>query len=132
MDQARVLADFNLVAVVSDDPDRARAWIEQVQPTLDTTPLIMVISSQAEPLIRPYYQAIPKQVQGMVVGLAGGGSYENAHQDLAARSGKVRSYWDSYTLSMLVAAVLIGVGGVVNVFANLLDARKQSEKDAKP
>ena len=25
------LAEFNLVAVVTDDPDKARAWIEQVQ-----------------------------------------------------------------------------------------------------
>jgi hypothetical protein len=131
MDQAQSLSDFDLVAVLSDDPVRVQAWIEQVQPTLDDTPMIALISSQAEPLVRPYYQAYPNQVQGMVVGVAGGGSYENAHQDLAARSGLASSYWDAFTLSMIAAVILIGVGGVINVIVRLLEEQKQSKLDGK-
>ena len=131
LDQAQNLAEFDLVAVLSDDPGRAKAWIEQVQPALDDTPMVALISSQAEPLVRPYYHAYPKQVQGMVVGLAGGGSYENAHQDLAARSGVARRYWDAYTLGMLAAAILIGAGGVVNVIAKILETQKQAKAGGK-
>jgi hypothetical protein len=131
LNQAQNLAEFDLVAVLSDDPGRAKAWIEQVQPALDDTPMVALISSQAEPLVRPYYHAYPKQVQGMVVGLAGGGSYENAHQDLAARSGVARRYWDAYTLGMLAAAILIGAGGVVNVFAKILETQKQAKAGGK-
>ncbi len=93
--------------------------------------MVALISSQAEPLVRPYYQAFPKQVQGMVVGLAGGGSYENAHQDLAARSGVARRYWDAYTLAMLAAAILIGAGGVVNVIAKTMETQKQAKTGGK-
>lgn len=131
LNQVQGLSDFDLVAVMSDDPVRAQAWIEQVQPTLDGTPMIALLSSQAEPLVRPYYQAFPKQVQGMVVGVAGGGSYENSHQDLAARSGLARRYWDAFTLSMLAAAFLIGVGGAVNVIARLLEMQKLSRTDSR-
>lgn len=131
LSQVQNLSDFNLVAVLSDDPVRVRSWIEQVQPTLENTPMVALISSQAEPLVRPYYQALPQQVQGMVVGLAGGGSYENAHQDLAARSGLVRGYWDAYTLSVLASAILIGAGGVVNVLAKTLESQRQSKQDGR-
>ncbi len=131
LDQAQNLADFDLVAVLSDDPGRAKGWIEQVQPVLGDTPMVVLISSQAEPLVRPYYQAYPNQVQGMVVGLAGGGAYENAHQDLAARSGIARRYWDAYTLGMLAAAILIGAGGVVNVIAKIMETQKQAKAGGK-
>jgi len=128
---AQDLAGFDLVAVITDDSDKARAWIEQVQPTLNGTPLVMVISTQAEPLVRPYYQANPKQVDGMVVGLAGGGSYEQSHQDLLAGNGLARKYWDAFSLSVLAAVVLIAVGGFINLVTNLLNAQKQSKADKK-
>ncbi|MGW8250476.1 MAG: hypothetical protein ACWGO1_07520, partial [Anaerolineales bacterium] len=63
LERAQSLSDFDLLAVLSDDPMRAQAWIEQVQPVLAGTPMIALLSSQAEPLVRPYYQAYPKQVQ---------------------------------------------------------------------
>ena len=125
------LAGFNLVAVVTDDPDKARAWIEQVQPSLGGTPLVMVVSAQSEPMVRPYYQANPKQVDGMIVGLAGGGSYEQSHQDLLAGNGLARKYWDAFSLSVLAAVVLISVGGFVSLVTNLLNAQKQSKADKK-
>lgn len=128
---AQNLAGFNLVAVVTDDPDKARAWIEQVEPYLDETPLVMVVSTQSEPMVRPYYQANPKQVDGMVVGLAGGGSYEQSHQDLLAGNGLARKYWDAFSLSLLAAVVLIAVGGFVNLVTNLINAQKQSKADKK-
>jgi hypothetical protein len=131
MQAAQDLAGFDLVAVITDDSDKARAWVEQVQPTLNGTPLVMVISNQAEPMVRPYYQANPKQIDGMVVGLAGGGSYEQSHQDLLAGNGLARKYWDAFSLSVLSAVVLIAVGGFINLATNLLNTQKQSKADKK-
>lgn len=126
------LSDFDLVAVATDDPERARYWIEQVGVALDSTPLLMLVSAQAEPMVRPYYQASPRQVQGIVAGLAGGGAYERAHPNLAGGDGLARSYWDAYSYSLLAAALIIVVGAVYNLGMNLSAAYKQAEAGKKP
>ena len=65
-----------MVLVITDDADTARGWIEQVQPKLvdplSPTPMTMVVSAQAEPLVYPSYLPFPKQVDGLVSGIAGG------------------------------------------------------------
>jgi len=111
LQNVKQLADFSLVLVLTENPDTARSWIEQVGPSLGETPLLMVVSAQAEPLVRPYVDANPKQVSGMVAGLAGGMSYER----LLPRPVLSSRYWDSYTLSALTAVGLIFISGLVNM-----------------
>ena len=132
MQAATQLSDFNLVAVLTDNADKARAWIEQVQPSLEETPLVMVVSAQAEPMVRPYYYSSEKQVQGLVVGLAGSAAYENAHRDLMSGSGPARQYWDAFSYSLLVAAILVAVGVLISLTASGIAARKQSVGEKKP
>lgn len=103
------LEDFRLIIVLTENPDTARSWIEQVQPALENTPLLMATSAQADPLVRPYYAAYPRQVQGLVSGLLGGSEYES----LNGRSGLSSAYWNAFSLSLLVAAALILAGGVI-------------------
>jgi hypothetical protein len=110
------LSDFGLAVVVTENPDTARAWIEQVRTQLGQTPLVMVVSAQAEPMVRPYYAGTPQQVQGFVVGLNGGASYEG----LISRNLLARKYWDSFSLGILVAAVLILIGAGFSLFSTLL------------
>jgi hypothetical protein len=128
---AAQLSDFSLVAVITDNADKARSWIEQVQPSLGATPMVMVVSAQAEPMVRPYYYSTQKQIQGMVAGLAGSGAYENAHQDLLSGAGPARRYWDAFSYSLLVAATLVAVGVVISLAASGFDARKKSMGDKK-
>jgi hypothetical protein len=119
------LIDFSMILVIVDDPDIARSWIEQVQPYLTSedggTPLVMVVSAQSEPLIRPYYEAYPRQLQGFVAGMRGGASYAR----LTGRIGLSHHYWGGFSAGMSVAALLIAIGGVVNVAAVLLSRRDQ-------
>ena len=71
------ISDFAVVVIISDDPDVARTWVEQAQPKLGETPLLMVVSAQAEPLIRPYFSDNQNaQVDGIISGLSGGAAYE--------------------------------------------------------
>ena len=119
------LIDFSMILVIVDDSDIARSWIEQVQPYLTSedggTPLVMVVSAQSEPLIRPYYEAYPRQLQGFVAGMRGGASYAR----LTGRIGLPHHYWGGFSAGMSVAALLIAVGGVVNVAAVLISHRDQ-------
>lgn len=113
--------DFDMALVITDDPDTARTWIEQVKPRMGANPMLMVISAQAEPLVRPYFESEQRQVSGMVTGLAGGASYEA----LQGRQQQARLYWNPYGLSLLLAIALIFIGGAYN----LLIGRRQQRKE---
>lgn len=117
------VGNFALVVVITENPDTARYWIEQVQPALLSTPMVMVLSAQAEPLVRPYYEAIPRQIQGMVTGLAGGAAYEH----LMPRDGLARRYWDAYSTGIVAAGLLILLGGIFNAFLRYTRRKQEGE-----
>ncbi len=118
------LTDFSLVIVLTDDVERGRSWVEQASATLNasSTPFLMAVSAQAEPIIYPYYAS--GQVDGMVSGLSGGATYER----LQGQSGLGRKYWDAYSIGLLLAEILIVVGAAVNFLA-ALRARQKTDKD---
>lgn len=111
LQNVKTLADFAMVVVFTEKADTARSWVEQVQPTLHTknVPLLMVVSAQAEPMVLPYYETTPKQVSGMIAGLPGFAAYES----LSGQAGSARTYWDAFGSGMLVAAGLLILGGLL-------------------
>ena len=125
------LIDFSMILVIVDDPDVARSWVEQVQPYLTSedggTPLVMVVSAQSEPLIRPYYEASPRQLQGFVAGMRGGAAYAR----LTGRIGLPSRYWDGFSTGLTVAALLIAIGGVVNVATVFISRRNPSKGESQ-
>jgi hypothetical protein len=78
----------------------------------------MVVSAQAEPMIRPYFDA--NQIQGLVVGLTGGKSLE-----AITRPGLGRAYWDAFSYGLLVAEVLILVGGIWSALSGIRSRRME-------
>jgi serine/threonine protein kinase len=108
------LADFKLVVMISDNPDSARTWIEQVQPKLHDTPLIAVVSAQAEPILKPYSGGKNAQIQGMVGGIIGGVAYEQ----MTGKPNLAREYWDALNFALITAIGIILFGGLFNFFAS--------------
>lgn len=123
--KVKQISDFDLVVVITESPETAQNWIEQVGPKLGDSPLLMVVSAQAEPLVRPYYEGYPKQVQGLVVGLNGGAAYEST----MPRTGIARNFWDAFSFGLPTAVLLILVGSLVNIVLAYLPARKKAEKE---
>jgi hypothetical protein len=115
------IADFSMLLVITDDPNLARGWIEQVQPALDGVPLITVVSAQVEPMVRPYYDSYQAQIDGLISGLTGGASYEVISQPNLARS-----YWDSFNMTLIVAICSVLIGGVINIITDLNARRKET------
>lgn len=115
------LAKFALVIVATENPDVARYWIEQVQPLLGATPLVMVLSAQAEPVIWPYYHASPSQVQGLVGGLAGGAAYLVR----SAQSGSATQFWSPYNLGIAIAVLLMILGGILHLISAQIARQKE-------
>lgn len=98
------LQDFACIIVLTDNSETGRAWVEQVQTLLPNTPMLMVTSAQAAPVIQPYYESL--QVKGMVAGLAGGMTYEQLRQ----ASGAAHAYWGAFQVGLLTAMFFILIG----------------------
>jgi hypothetical protein len=114
------LADFKLVVLISDNPDSARTWIEQVQPKLQDTPLIAVVSAQAEPLIKPYSGGTNAQIQGVVAGIIDGAAYEQ----ITGKPKLAHEYWDALNYALITAISIILLGGIANGAAVLIKKKK--------
>ena len=126
LEAVTTLADFRMLVVITDNAETARAWIEQVGPALQAkgTPLVMLVSSQAEPLVRPYYESTPRQVQALVAGLPGGAAFESA----TGLAGPARTAWDAFSLSLLVSVVIILVGALFSVTAKAVASSRAAKK----
>jgi hypothetical protein len=103
------LSDFGAVVVITDRSENARIWIEQIQPLLGSTPLLLVSSAQASPLIQPYYQS--GQVAGLVSGMFGGMIYER----ILGVSGSAGGNFISLQLILALMASLALLGGFVSL-----------------
>jgi hypothetical protein len=117
------LANFSLIIFATESPDTARAWIEQAGSRLpDSVPMVALVSAQAEPLVRPYADAHPPQLEGMVSGLLGAAAYEGA----AEISGPASLFWSPFSFGMLVSSLLAFMMIVFNLVTARLSRRKQS------
>ena len=118
------LSQFAALILITDNADSARAWIEQTTSARNSIPFVVISSAQAAPMIQPYYAS--QQITGLVSGLYGGAVYE---QNNAGRPGTARTYWDAYSLGMLLAMVLILGGGLWNLALGLRD--RATAREAK-
>jgi hypothetical protein len=111
-------SDYAAVILLTDQAETARAWVEQTASQRGDTPLLVVSSAQAAPMIQPYL--FSGQVNGLVSGLYGGAAFEGS----SGLDSPVRGYWDAYNFATLLAVLLIVLGGLWNFIAGVR-ARQQ-------
>lgn len=100
------LSDFGMVAVITAGSETARLWVEQARPLMGDTPLVMVLSAGAEPLVRPYYEASRPQIDGILTGLPAAVAYEQRN----GRFGGALQHWNSFGAGMLAAELVLVAG----------------------
>jgi hypothetical protein len=124
------LSDFAAVIILTNNADTGRDWIEQAGPRLGSTPMLMLISAQAEPMIRPYFDS--GQLKGLVSGLSDAKIYEQSNLSLGPthQFGLDNQYWDSFSVGMLVAELLIVAGVVIGVLIDWRNRHKDSGEEA--
>ncbi len=116
------LNDLGLIVVATHDPTLARQWVEQLSVLPLDTPVVMVISAQAEPLVRPYYDS--GQLAGLVTGVVGGESYATLNGFAGAGSR-----WSAYGMGLILAALLVAVGGLWSLVDGWQSKRQQAEAE---
>jgi len=114
------LSDFGMVAVITAGTDNARVWAEQAHPWMGDTPLLMILSTGAEPLIRPYYESLDPQVEGILTGLPEAVAYEQMN----ARSADALARWDGFNASVLVVEAVLLAGSIYGLVKWLLKPRR--------
>jgi hypothetical protein len=119
------LSDFAAIVVMTDNPDTGRLWIEQTADAFPKRikPLLMVVSAQAEPLLRPY--VVSGQVKGLLAGLEDGTRYENN----LGHPGQARLEWDSFSAAILVTELFMIGGAIWSLVANQRSKRSRAEQD---
>jgi hypothetical protein len=103
------LSDFGALIVVTENADTARYWIEQVKPALGSTPMLVVISAQSAPLLQPYFDS--GQINGYLSGLNSAAAYETLTKD----PQNANALLSTFQVTMLLAVLLVLVGGVVSL-----------------
>lgn len=106
LDQVQALSDFGMVVVITADSESARVWAEQARPNMGDTPLVVVMSSGAEPLIRPYFESDDPKVGGILSGLPAAAAYELRN----GRLGLAQERWDAFGTAMLAAEFVLFAG----------------------
>jgi hypothetical protein len=127
----RSLTDFDLVIVITNDAETARAWIEQVTPTLQEggVPLLLVASAQAEPLVRPYTEGTQPQVQAFLAGLPGSVVLEKLIlENQTSYSGTGREIWDAFSLSLTITVLVILIGSLNGAIIAVIKENKPDPK----
>jgi hypothetical protein len=121
------LNDFSALLILTDNAETGRVWIEQTSTTIGATPLLMVVSAQAEPMLLPYFDS--GQIKGMVTGLAGGEAYSQTFLRPDGQKEFVQNYWNSFSSGIVVAEILIVLGALWSSFAGW-SARRNKGKGA--
>lgn len=115
------LTDFGMVIVIVSGTDSARVWAEQAPPWLGETPLLMVLSAGAEPLVRPYFEALHPTVNGILTGLPAGVYYEQ----LNGKPGLAEQRWSAFGIGSFVIELSMLAGLGWGAFQWVIDLREK-------
>lgn len=127
--------DYKMILVATESPERAREWIQQIRSPAGSAPVasanilvVMIVSAQADPLVRSYYAANPRQVQALVSGLSGAVMYESGR----AQAGAAARYWSPYNLGLILAAVLMIFTSLYSLITGQLELRRSKRQAVIP
>ena len=116
------IQDFKMILIITDDPNTAKNWIEQVGTRLKDTPLTMVVSAQVEPLIQPYFRTSPRQLSGYVAGIIDSMNYEQ----LTQRPNLASKLWLPFNVGIVISVGIIFISGLANGILSLFSRHKEN------
>ncbi len=120
------ITDFEMILVITDDPETAKVWIEQVGTILGDKTLNMVVSAQVEPMIQPYFRSSPQYLNGYVAGIIDSMNYEQ----LLGRPNLANKVWLPFNLGIIITVSTIFIGGLANGVLSLF-SRHRSRSTAE-
>lgn len=98
---------FDGILILADDYDGAIAWIEQLTSLAPETPIYLLVTAQAAPLLLPYWES------GQVKGILGG---VTDAINIDGETGALATRWRAYQAGVLMVIVMLLIGLVFPVY----------------
>ncbi len=111
-------SNFSAVLMVTDNPDSAKLWIEQITLHRPQTVMLVAAAAQAVPMLMPYLES--NQIDGMEPGLYGAASYAQLIQN---EDSSLWSLWTMQKAGVSVFILLIFAGGLWYLAQSLLKSK---------
>jgi len=92
---------FAGIVILGDDYEGAMAWIEQLSSLMPSSPIVLLVSAQAEPLLLPYWES--GQVVGMIGGMADA-------VKLGGQTSSLPNKWQAYQMGIVMMILLLLIG----------------------
>jgi len=116
LENVELLSHFSMIAVITAGPENARTWAEQAPDWMDGKPLVMILSTGAEPLVRPYYESTNPQIQGILTGMPAAVGYERSNNGQTNAAG---NKWDAFGFGVFAVQLILLVGGMYGLGVGL-------------
>jgi len=117
------IQDYAGILILTENTEIGRAWIEQLHGEMADRPLLMVVSAQSAPLMRPYLDS--DQLNGLIGGRVEGAMYDRI-MEFPPRTTNVTA---AYQIGMLIAAALTFLGGLFGIIQGLFTRRTSSSRE---
>ncbi len=117
------IEDYSGVLIITENTETGRAWIEQLHGSLNDKPVMMVVSAQSAPLMRPYLDS--DQLNGLVGGRVEGAMYDRIMES-PPRSPSIMA---AYQAGMILAAGLMLFGGFYGILLGLFNHGTKSSME---
>jgi len=114
------LSQFSMIVVITAGPENARTWAEQAYPWKGETPLVMALSTGAEPLVRPYYEALKPQVDAILTSLPAAVAYER----FLGSQGSAHARWNAFGAGMFLVELILLAGAIYGVVGWILRSQR--------
>jgi hypothetical protein len=98
---------FDGLLILSDNFEGAQTWIEQLSARSPETPIGMLVTAQAAPLLQPYFES------GQIVGVVSGFSDVVALAQADGESAAVTPRWRAYQVGVLILMAAMVLGAVI-------------------
>lgn len=92
---------FDSILILADDYEGAVVWIEQFSSLAPDTPIVLLVSAQAGPLLLPYWES------GQVVGVVSGISDA---VNIAGEAATSANCWRAYQVGIVLMMIMLIIG----------------------
>jgi hypothetical protein len=92
---------FDGILILGDDYSGVMAWIEQLSTLMPDTPIVLLVSAQAGPLLLPYWES--GQVEGMISGFSEAAILAQDGPQLANR-------WRAFQVGIVMMILMLSIG----------------------
>lgn len=89
---------FDGIVILADDYEGAMAWIEQFSSLSPETPIYVLVTAQAGPMLLPYWES--GQIKGMVAGIPDAAALDGDTMTLSSR-------WRAYQMGVVLVMIML-------------------------